>query len=99
MNADQVKSYSKGDKIDGISVTGSDPNNVIEVFAYNKSCYQQQPIDPCIFNIKGVKFFLNPTRIYDFLISVSQSWFVKRFCEASAKKMGILEFIDKTGNR
>jgi hypothetical protein len=74
----------------GISKSGGDPNSVGGAFTYNKAFFQRQPIDPGIFNIKKFEsFFESNQATHDFLISLSQSWFLNRLSETSAVKMGI----------
>jgi hypothetical protein len=68
--------------------TEVDPNNVNDSFAYNKTFYQQQPIDPGIFNVKKIKdSFESNQDTHDFLIAISQSWFLNRLLEPSQPKI------------
>jgi hypothetical protein len=80
-----TKSYLKK-RIDS-SQLEIDPNSVDKVFAHNKAYFQQQLIDPAIFNVKRFNTsFASNLDSHDFLIAASQSWFYNRLQEAGRSK-------------
>ncbi len=63
----------------GLSRPADDPNSVDEAFAYNRSYYQQQHIDPGVFNVNKFRnSFLSNRATHDFLISISQSYYLNQ---------------------
>lgn len=66
----------------------SDPNSVDAAFAYNKSFFEKQPISPEIFNVSSFdKAFKMGYPTHEFLIALSQSWFLNSSQEPNKMKI------------